>query len=49
LDEAMITIRALQEELRLAREARAASDAHAEKLRAALHASVGIKDSENPV
>jgi len=49
LDEAMITIRALQEELRLAREARVAADAHSEKLRAALHASVGIKDSENPV
>jgi hypothetical protein len=49
LDEAMDTIRALQEELRLAREARAAADAHSEKLRAALHASVGIKESENPV
>jgi hypothetical protein len=49
LDEAMITIRALQEELRLAREARAAADAHSEKLRLALHASAGIKDSENPV
>jgi hypothetical protein len=49
LDEAMITIRALQEELRLAREARTAADAHSEKLRAALHASAGIKDSENPV
>lgn len=49
LDEAMDTIRALQEELRLAREARAAADAHSEKLRAALHASVGIKDLENPM
>ena len=49
LDEAMITISALQEELRLAREARADADAHSEKLRAALHASVGIKESENPV
>ena len=49
LDEAMITIRALQAELHLAREARAAADAHSEKLRAALHASAGIKDSENPV
>jgi len=49
LDEAMDTIRALQEELHLAREARAAADAHSEKLRLALHASAGIKDSENPV
>jgi hypothetical protein len=49
LDEAMTTIRALQEELRLAREARAAADTHSEKLRLALHASVGIKESENPV
>jgi hypothetical protein len=49
LDEAMITIRALQEELRLAREAHATANAHSEKLRGALHASVGIKDSENPV
>jgi hypothetical protein len=49
LDEAMITIRALQAELRLASEARAAANAHSEKLRAALHASAGIKDSENPV
>jgi hypothetical protein len=49
LDEAMDTIRALQAELHLAREARAAADAHSEKLRVALHASAGIKDSENPV
>jgi hypothetical protein len=49
LDEAMDTIRALQAELGLAREARAAADAHSEKLRAAVHASAGIKDSENPM
>jgi hypothetical protein len=49
LDEAMDTIRALQEELRLSREARVASETHSEKLRLALHASAGIKDSENPV
>ena len=49
LDEAMITIRALQEELRLSREARAALETHSEKLRLALHASAGIKESENPV
>lgn len=49
LDEAMSTIRALQEELRIAREARAAADAHSEKLRTAVHASAGIKESENPV
>jgi hypothetical protein len=49
LDEAMSTIRALQEELRVSREALRASEAHSEKLRAALHVSAGIKDSENPV
>jgi hypothetical protein len=44
LDEAMETIRALQAELSLAHIARSASEAHSEKLRAALHAA-----AENPV
>ena len=44
LEEAMETIRALQAELRVAHTARTASEAHSDKLRAALHAA-----AENPV